>query len=179
MEHLIGMQKELMSKVPHEMRAGVYNMSVRAIRLFETILLLLAAHGHKPWRPIPLSEDEIADRAARCRIAFLNFISYSPSKEAAGAPEEYFDCRTLISALGVIEETVEYLNSTVYEQEPNRLEEGTDVLFFYLELVILGGFTWAQIEEEYVRKHAVNLERYRRAKEGDYGWDDRGKKESL
>jgi len=88
--------------------------------------------------------------------------------------------RRMITGLGVIEETLEYLNSTGHKpwrpiplSRKDQLEEITDILFFYLELVILGGFTWAEIEEEYVRKHAVNLERYRRAKEGDYSWDKR------
>jgi len=179
MKHLLDMQKELMDKVPHDMRPGVYNMSVRAIRLIESILLLLAAHGHKPWRPVPLEESEIADRTGRCHEAYTSFISSSPSKEVVGVPEEYVDRRSLISTLGVIEESVEYLNATMYEQEPERLEEVTDILFFYLELVVLGRFSWAKVEAEYARKHAVNLERYRRAEEGDYGWDERGKKEGL
>ncbi len=94
--------------------------------------------------------------------------------------------RRMVAGLGVIEEVLEYLNSTGHKPwRPNplsredQLEEITDILFFYLELVILGGFSWQEIEEEYVRKHAVNLERYRRAKEGDYGWNHRGKEEGL
>lgn len=89
--------------------------------------------------------------------------------------------RRMIAGLGVIEETLEYLNSTGHKPwRPNplskeaQLEEITDILFFYLELIILSGFSWEQISEEYIRKHAENLERYRRAKEGDYGWDKRG-----
>jgi len=90
--------------------------------------------------------------------------------------------RSRTAGLGLIEEVLEYLNSLGHKPwRPNplpredQLEEITDCLFFYLELIILSGFTWAEIEEEYVRKHAVNLERYRRAKEGDYGWDNRSK----
>ncbi len=92
--------------------------------------------------------------------------------------------RRMVAGLGVIEEVLEYLNSTGHKPwRPNplsredQLEEITDILFFYLELVILGGFSWQEIEEEYVRKHKVNLERYRRAKEGDYGWNHRRKGE--
>jgi len=88
--------------------------------------------------------------------------------------------RRMVSGLGIIEETLEYLNSTGHKPwRPNplprkaQLEEITDILFFYLEMVILSTFDWAEIEEEYVRKHAVNLERYRKAKEGDYSWDER------
>lgn len=92
--------------------------------------------------------------------------------------------RRMVAGLGVIEETLEYLNSTGHKPwRPNPLQhsaqlgEITDILFFYLELIILGGFNLQEIEEEYVRKHAENLERYRRAKEGDYSWNHRDKGE--
>ncbi len=94
--------------------------------------------------------------------------------------------RRMVSGLGVIEETLEYLNSTGHKPwRPNplpencQLEEITDILFFYLELVAMSGFTVDQIEEEYIRKHAVNLKRYEDGKKGDYGWDDRQTKKEL
>ncbi len=94
--------------------------------------------------------------------------------------------RRMVTGLGIIEETLEYLNSTGHKPwrpnplpRPAQLEEITDILFFYLELIILGEFSWQEIEEEYVRKHAENLERYRRAKEGDYGWDKRAEGKEL
>jgi len=93
---------------------------------------------------------------------------------------------TIVAAFGLIEEVMEYLNAIGFKSwRPNplpredQLEEATDILFFYLELMILGGFTWQEIKEQYVRKHAENLERYRRAKEGDYQWNHRGEKEGL
>ncbi len=101
-------------------------------------------------------------------------------------PHEVSDltARRMVSGLGIIEETLEYLNSTGHKPwrpnplpRPAQLEEITDILFFYLELIILGGFSWQEIEEEYVRKHAENLERYRRAEKGDYGWNHRDKGE--
>jgi len=89
--------------------------------------------------------------------------------------------RRMVAGLGAIEEILEYLNSTGHKpwrptplSEGDQLEEITDVLFFYLELVILSGFPWSQIEAEYHIKHATNLERYERAKKGDYEWDKRG-----
>ena len=92
----------------------------------------------------------------------------------------------VISALGIIEETMEYLNAIGFKTwRPNplprseQLEEACDILFFYLELLITGGFSWAEIEAEYARKWKENMERYRRAKEGDYDWDKRGNKEGL
>jgi len=90
--------------------------------------------------------------------------------------------RRMVSGLGIIEETLEYLNSTGHKpwrpiplSREDQLEEIADIMFFYLELVVLSGFTWEEVEKEYYRKHAVNLERYRRAKEGDYDWNNRGK----
>ena len=92
----------------------------------------------------------------------------------------------VVAACGVIEETMEYLNSIGFKSwrpnplpEKDQLEEITDVLFFYLELIILSGFTWSQIETEYHRKHAVNLKRYEDGKKGDYSWDDRETKQEL
>ncbi|GAI26626.1 unnamed protein product, partial [marine sediment metagenome] len=89
--------------------------------------------------------------------------------------------RRMVSGLGIIEETLEYLNSTGHKpwrpnplSEEDQLEEITDVLFFYLEMVILSGFPWSRIEEKYHQKHAINLERYERALKGDYSWDKRG-----
>jgi len=61
----------------------------------------------------------------------------------------------------------------------NILEEITDELFFYLERMILLGFTWEDIVDQYHRKHSINLNRYKRFKEGDTSWDTRATKDSL
>ena len=94
--------------------------------------------------------------------------------------------RRMVAGLGIIEETLEYLGSTGHkpwrpdpQSEDDQLVEITDMLFFYLELIIMSGFTWEQIQARYVTKHAENLERYRRAKEGDYRWDRRGEGTGL
>lgn len=88
--------------------------------------------------------------------------------------------RRMVAGLGIIEETLEYLNSTGHKpwrpnplSEEHQLEELTDILFFYLELIVMSGFTWRQVETEYDRKFLVNLERYERALKGDYEWDKR------
>lgn len=93
---------------------------------------------------------------------------------------------SVVAGYGIIEETLEYLNSIGFKTwrpnplpEEKQLEEIADVLFFYLELIILSGFPWEKIEAEYHRKWEVNMERYRKAKEGDFSWDDRGQKEGL
>jgi len=94
--------------------------------------------------------------------------------------------RRMVASLGVIEETLEYLNSTGHKpwrpnplSENDQLEELTDILFFYMELIIMSGFVWSQIDAEYVRKFHVNLNRYERALKGDYEWDKRSEKEGL
>ena len=90
------------------------------------------------------------------------------------------------AGLGLIEETLEYLSSTGWKPwRPNplpreaQLEELTDILFYYLELILLSGIDWSEIVAEYKRKHQENLQRYEKAKAGDYSWDKRGEKREL
>jgi len=93
---------------------------------------------------------------------------------------------TVVASLGIIEEVMEYLNTIgVKSWRPNplpqeeQLEEITDILFFFLELILLSGFKWDQITEQYKKKHAINLERYRKAIQGNFDWDLRGVKKGL
>ena len=88
--------------------------------------------------------------------------------------------------LGLIEETMEYLNSI--GRKPWRpipltlekqLEELVDILHFYLELILRSPFDWGDIVIEYKRKHAINLKRYTDGAKGDYSWDDKGTKGEL
>ncbi len=92
----------------------------------------------------------------------------------------------VVAAIGIIEETLEYLNSIGFKSwrpnplsEAEQLEEITDILFFYLEAVIFSGFSWEQVVDEYHRKWEVNMQRYRYSKKGDFSWDKRGEKEGL
>lgn len=94
--------------------------------------------------------------------------------------------KRVTAGLGLIEEVLEYLSSTGWKpwrQSPlsyeAQLEELTDILFYYLELVILSEITWPEILEEYKRKHAENLQRYEKGKKGDYSWDKRSEKGEL
>jgi len=87
---------------------------------------------------------------------------------------------SVVSALGIIEETMEYLNSIGFKSwrpnplpRQNQLEKLTDILFFYLELVIMSEFSWPEVVQEYHRKWEVNMDRYKRAREGDFSWDKR------
>ena len=86
----------------------------------------------------------------------------------------------VVAACGLIEEVMEYLNSIGFKSwRPNplprekQLEEIADIHFFLAELDILSGFTWDEIKSEYDRKWEVNMDRYRRAKRGDFSWDKR------
>ena len=88
--------------------------------------------------------------------------------------------------LGIIEETLEYLNSIgrkPWRPTPlppeKQLEELVDILHFYLELILISPFDWNDIVIEYTRKHAINLKRYADGAKGDYSWDDKGEKGEL
>ena len=88
--------------------------------------------------------------------------------------------------LGLMEETLEYLNSIgrkPWRPIPlpleDQLEELVDILHFFLEMIIRSGFSWDEMVEAYRKKHTENLERYRKGKEGDYSWDKRGKDGSI
>lgn len=174
-ERLIPMQKQLMEKVPHELRSESFVKMAVSVKIINALLRYLNSTGHKPWRPIPLSR-EIQDSLMaelKLHVGLLEHIH----KDVTGTDQDFsmlsHYSRQLVSIFGVIEEALEYLNSLVEGTDKEKLEEFTDMLFFQLELMIEGKHQWADVEEEYVRKHAVNLERYRRAKEGDYGWDKR------
>ncbi|GAI97769.1 unnamed protein product, partial [marine sediment metagenome] len=74
---------------------------------------------------------------------------------------------SVVASMGIIEETMEYLNAIGFKSwrpiplpRASQLEELTDILFFYSELVIYSGFTFEDIKEEYYRKWEVNMDRY-------------------
>ncbi len=178
---LIELQKELMEKVPHTVRLEVYPSMIGIKDMMVKSLLYLTSLGHKPWRPDPLSPNTQINR--------LNSLQYSVNRlqemrhGVINLPDDHekYDTwtRKLISGLGIIEETLEHLSGVADEDEENQLEEITDILFFYLEQVIMSGFTWEQIEAQYIKKHAINLKRYADAEKGDYSWDKRGEGTGL
>lgn len=174
MEKLLQKQRELMDQVPHDVRPVIHAKMIVGINLISEVMQYLNSCGHKPWRPNPLSKSVQQEHLAAITQMVDKFIALdSVSADKLLFPPAHFS-REVVSTLGVIEEAIEYLVSIQMEKgKPERLEEITDILFFHLELMILGGFSWQEIEEEYIRKHAVNLERYRRGKEGDYSWDKR------
>ena len=93
--------------------------------------------------------------------------------------------KRMVSSLGIIEEVLEYLGALGSEgfkkwrggplPREKQLEELGDILFYYLELITLSGFTWEEIVQEYHRKWKVNMKRYELASKGDFSWDKRGK----
>ena len=175
-EDLINKQQELMLKVPHTVRPDSFMRMEAGVGVIDTLLRFLNSTAHKPWRPVPLPslvQDKILEGLEeRVRIFVYTHRANVDAGEKYSGKEHY--SRQLISAYGVIEETIEYVNSlSDGSDRAHRLEELTDSLFFFMEQMILGEFTWSEVEKEYLRKWEVNMERYRRAKENDYGWDNR------
>lgn len=175
-EELIEKQQELMLKVPHTVRPDSYMKMAAGVKIIDTLLRYLNSTGHKPWRPVPL-EPLVQGKLLKDLKGNVGLLGYIHSINAGAdkdfSHQEHYS-RQLISAYGVIEETLEYVSSlSDGSDHAHKLEELTDVLFFYMEQMILGGFTWEEMEKEYLRKWEVNMERYRRAERGDYGWDKR------
>ncbi len=180
MKEILDKQKLLMEKVPHDIRPESTIKMAAGIRIIESIFLYLNSTGHKPWRPVPLSKDtqDTIIQQLATRVAVLIELHQSTgicSFDCGDAPEHIR--RQLISACGIIEETVEYMNNLFDENSPkeDRLEELTDILFFFAEQVLLSGFTYEQIKEQYNKKWLININRYDRAKAQDYSWDNRNK----
>ena len=175
MEKMLVMQQDLMDKVPHDLRPDSYVKMAAGVKIIDTLLRYLNSTGHKPWRPIPLSQG-IQDLLIVELVQKARLLQHIHSSDV-GVDEDFGDQahyqRQLVSAFGIIEETLEYMDALVTKTRAEQLEELVDILFFYMEQAILGGFTWEEIEEEYVRKHAVNLKRYEDAAKGDYSWDKR------
>lgn len=189
-EDLLAKQKELMDRVPHTLRDDSFAKMIISSELIRCLMLYLASTGHKPWRPNPLSADEQEKAFSNLRFTFMRLtqlknptpvnkdLEYFILQDVAETLKSYEQLelykRQLVSSFGIIEEATEYQVS-VYQGdcESHRLEELTDQLFFYLEQVLMSGYTWKQIEAEYYRKHAVNLKRYDDAEKGDFKWDKR------
>jgi len=177
-EDLIKKQAELMERVPHTVRPDSAVKMAAGVKIMDTLLRYLNSTGHKPWRPNPLSPmvqqkllEELKEGVGT--LAYIHHTTAGADKELSNA-EHYL--RQLVSGYGVIEETLEYVNSlNEKDSREHRLEELTDILFFYMEQMLLGEFTWEEVEAEYHRKWAVNIKRYEDAEKGDYEWDQRDK----
>jgi len=177
MKKLVEKQKQLMEYVPHDIRPDAFVKMAAGMKLMDTLLRFMNSTGHKPWRPNPLpagTQQILLADLKKCvsALAYLH-------RTNAGHDMEFdslkVQSRQIVSTYGIIEEAIEHFNSLGIGTRDEQLEELTDVLFFFLEQMILGGFTWADVEQQYYRKWGVNMERYTKAKKGDYGWDKRNK----
>lgn len=185
MNELIDLQHELMSKVPHDLKPEVVPKMWVGVKIIDTLLRYLGSTGHKPWRPNPLpigKQNELMEELEKsvAILGFLQSIDSGSVMDAHNIVAEMTDGselrqRQLVSALGVIEESVEHLNALANkENDPdNVLEELVDVLFFWLEQLIMSGYSWEMVENQYYKKWHTNMERYRRAQNNDYDWDKR------
>lgn len=181
MERLVEKQKQLMEYVPHDVRPDALVKMVGGIKVLDTLLRFLNSTGHKPWRPIPLSPGTQQVLLAELKgsvnaLAYIQRTNLGADKDLSD--QEHYS-RQVVSTFGVVEEAIEYVNSLTKGGRAEQMEELTDMLFFWLEQLILSGFTWDEVVAEYFRKWDKNMERYRRAKEGDYKWDDRDTKKEL
>ena len=176
MNELLVKQAELMERVPHTLRPDSMAKMVAAVKIIDVLLRYLNSTGHKPWRPTPLSAmtqtkllGELQDKVGA--LSYIHSVTLGGDKDYSHM-EQYG--RQLISNFGIIEESIEYINTLEETSREDQIEELTDILFFYLEQTLLAGFTWEEIQAEYHRKWDVNIKRYEDAEKGDRSWDKRG-----
>ena len=107
-------------------------------------------------------------------------------KNVPGGDTPELMAHQITCGLGLIEETLEYLNSIgrkpwrpIPLPPEQQVEELAAVLHFYLELIIRSSFSWYDVVRAYKEKHQENLQRYEKAKRGDFSWDKKGEKEEL
>ena len=194
LDEMYAKQKELMARVPHGIRKEVYPSVQITLDIIEDALLYLNSLGHKPWRPNPLNPveqlerlDNLARSVGRLKHEAMLMVNGQATK--VSIHDDHYDkiCRNMISVLGMIEESVEYMNSVrdlmLAESAPqsdiytaalaHKREEGVDIEFFWLEAMIQGGFSPEEIYGEYMKKWAINIKRYEDAAKGDFKWDKR------
>ena len=175
LDELLAKQKLLMEKVPHDVRPDAAVKMAAGVKIIESLMLFLNSTGHKPWRPEPLAAMVQQGRLDNLRSA-VSALSYIHSTNLGHNAKIMSKdiARKMISGLGIVEESVEYLNSCQEENnEPHKLEELVDILFFWLEQLAMSGFSVEDVVNEYHRKWAVNIKRYEDAETGDYSWDKR------
>ncbi len=179
-DRLLEKQRELMGKVPHDVRIDMAQRMVVSRDLIRSLLVYLNSLGHKPWRPNPMEPQVTFDNMCAMLKNFTTLLSMH-DMEVSDMLTDSLQSRRCVSMFGIIEEAIEYADSTIDTKKTSadQLEELTDGLFFQLEQIAMSGFSLGEIETEYDRKHAVNLKRYADAKKGDFSWDDRGKADGL
>lgn len=175
MDIILNKQRELMARVPHPLREDAHERMLAIASIFENFLLYLTSTGHKPWRPNPLDES-IQKRRFNRVVESVHEVD--TKVDANGKRIDTPQTRLLVSTFGTLEEALEFYRASV-DNADNKLEEITDELFFFMEKMILSGFTWEQVVQEYHRKWAVNIKRYEDAEKNDFSWDDRSRKSIL
>ena len=182
LDNLLTKQKQLMELVPHTVRPDAAVKMRIGLKIIDILMRYLNSIGHKPWRPEPLSPlvQQGLLKELKEMVGMLGFAHST----TAGADNDFskseLDFRKMISAFGIIEESIEYMNS-IFENhdDDHKLEELTDIYFFLLEQTAMSEFTLEQVEAEYYRKWEVNIKRYEDGAKGDWGWDDRATKKGL
>lgn len=177
LNYLFDKQKLLMEKVPHDMPPHAFVKVRAALKLMDTLLRYLNSTGHKPWRPVPLSpavQQGLMNQLSE-DLSMLKYLHGTCEGHDLDMSEYGILPRQYISGFGIIEESIEYMNSlTDGSCTDHQFEELVDVLFFWLEQLAMSGRTTEEVVEEYERKHAINLKRYDDLKKGDTSWDKRG-----
>jgi hypothetical protein len=191
-------QQQLMESVPHPLREDAYRRMLAGKKIIENVVIYLNSTGHKPWRPNPLPRDKQLKALLEIGLALLDLeLLHEKYPEPSKFINDTKTSRILVSTFGGMEELIEFFNSWGWRstvtgwsggasnEDLNKkwyadmLEELVDELFFFLERMVLVGFSWSEVVTEYHRKWRENMERYKKAKEGDYSWDKRSEKEGL
>lgn len=175
-DDLISMQQTLIDAVPHAVREDCLSKMVITKTTISSLMLYINSCGRKPWRASPLSDDKQDEYFRNIQSCINNLHSAKLATEESSIQVDTPTIRRFTSCLGIIEETLEFIDN---KDSDNELEELADILFFYLEAVIGSKFTVQQILDRYVTKHAENMARYASLAKGDTSWDLRAAKDRL
>jgi phosphoribosyl-ATP pyrophosphohydrolase len=193
-DELLLKQQQLMEAVPHPIRKDAETLMLISKNIIDRLLAYLNSIGHKPWRPNPLSSSIQNDRLHEFKC-YYNNLSVILGMLPIGSTErvDTVQSRRLVSMLGIIEEAIELNNATtafdiqnnisstctgedpdvVAKLREHVIEEQADILFYFLELMILNNISAQELIDMYHKKHAINLKRYADGKKNDYSWDKR------
>ena len=168
-------QQELMDRVPHDLNPYQEKNMVHAMSFLSKFYEYLNSTGHKPWRPKPLPLHQRVAMRDGADSAYTVFKLDSLSPTTALTAEQQ---RIMVSCHGMIEESIEFFETFMdpNKTEADKVEEYTDILFFFTEAGITAGITPEQLMAEYSRKWDVNIGRYEALEKGDTSWDKRGEK---
>lgn len=196
-EELLSMQRSLMEKIPHghEIKPEHSQLVLDAMSAITSILKLLNSVGFKSWRPNALSVKQQEKLRHQAAIDFTSFMV--EHRNVMLHPEDVEPAHIespglMVADIGELEECTEFFNAIQaftgtdpYDEELSTdltlhaREELVDKFFFFLEQVLMFPLTPEELSQEYKRKHAINLSRYEKGKEGDFSWDKRSPEVEL